>query len=218
METGEYFATEASFSSKLLAQVVTATAAIMAGLALIGIATTGARAATAHLWHGDIRPALLGAIAALCLGASMVFLMPAQRCRIIAAGETPQYRQIVGFWASLVLLAVLIGAAVLSKGAGDTVLGFVPRSVIFPASLGFALLFLVSFIFPGLAYRLSAPPAHQTPRQSAPGTGTGMVCDECPLSGLADRSAHSGKRLRGSFASGLLFLAVRPGHSRSGDP
>lgn len=146
-------------TNRTFTSVITTATAIMAGLSLFWIATTGARAAAVHLWHGDIRPALLvGAIAALCLGASLIFLMPAQRRRIIAAGETPQYRQIVGFWASLILLAVLIGAAVLSKGTGDTVLGFVPRSVIFPASVGFALLFLVTFIFPGLAYRLSALP------------------------------------------------------------
>ena len=141
------------------ARFITTATALMAGLALFAIAASGVRAVTSHLWYGNFRSALIvGTIAALCFAASLMFLMPGQRRRIIAAGEAPNYRPVVRLAASLVMFAVLIAAAVLERGAGDKTFGLVPRGLIFPASLAFAMLLLVTFIYPGLAYRLSDRP------------------------------------------------------------
>lgn len=136
----------------------------MAGLSLFGIAATGARAVTSHLWYGDLRSALIvGTLAALCFAASLIFLMPGRLRRLIAlrAGSFAQV-----FFAIVVLFVVLVATAVVERGAGEKVLGLVPRGFIVPISATLSILFFVAFVFPGIAYPASIK--NKAPRPAGP--------------------------------------------------
>lgn len=144
-----------------------ASVSAVTGLALFGIAWAGVQAAILHVRNGDPSEALIvGAMALAAFLTCLMFVMSGMLRQFIELGARPALRGPIRFGASLVLLVLLLAYAVVQKGTGALLFGFLPRDALFPMTLIFAVLFCVVFIYPGLAYPkgVKEPPRVVAPR------------------------------------------------------
>lgn len=147
--------------------LLTASVSVVTGLALFGIAWAGVRVAIIHVLHGDPSRALIvGTMALVAFLTCLLFLMPSMLRQFVELGARPDLRGPIRFGASLVLLTLMVGYAVLLMRPEALLFGVLPRGALFPMTLIFAMLFCLVFIYPGLAYPkgVQVPPPRPKPQ------------------------------------------------------
>ena len=147
--------------------LLTASVSVITGLALFGIAWAGVRVAIIHVLHGDPSRALIvGTMALVAFLTCLLFLMPSMLRQFVERGARPDLLGPIRFGASLVLLTLLLGYAVLLMRPEALLFGVLPRGGLFSMTLIFAMLFCLVFIYPGLAYPkgIQAPPPRPKPQ------------------------------------------------------